>query len=108
MRHRAILLVNTNPASEERTDDFNNWYSEVHIPQILERVPGVVAARRYRLDEASPIQPAHRYLAVYEIEADEPASVVGAMKEAADTGSLDSTDALDRSLPMAVALYREI
>jgi hypothetical protein len=106
--NRAILLVNTNPAAQDRTDDYNDWYSNVHIPQILERVPGVVAARRYRLDDASPAQPGHRYLAIYEIEADEPASVIGALGEAVVTGRLDTSDALETSVPPGMVLYREI
>lgn len=108
MPNRAILLVNTNPAAEDRTDDYNHWYSNVHIPQILERVPGVVAARRYLVHEGSPVQPGHRYLAVYEIEADEPAAVVASLGEAVVTGKLDSSDALETSVPPGMVLYREI
>jgi hypothetical protein len=108
MSTRAILLVNTNPAAEDRTADFNTWYSDVHIPQILERVPGVTGARRYLVDDASPVQPEHRYLAIYEIEADEPAAVVGALGEAVATGRLDTSDALQTSAPAAIVLYREI
>jgi hypothetical protein len=108
MSKRAILLVNTNPASDDRTADYNDWYENVHIPQILERVDGVVAARRYRVDDGSPVQPPHRYLAVYEIEAEEPSAVVGALGEAVVTGRLDSTDALETSLPPGMVLYQEI
>jgi hypothetical protein len=108
MSNRALLLVSSNPSSEDRTEQYDDWYATVHIPQILERVPGVTAARRYLVHEASPVQPEQRYLAVYEIEADDPAAVLGALGQAATTGRLDISEALDTSAPLGMVLYREV
>jgi hypothetical protein len=108
MSKRAILLVTTNPVSEEREDELNTWYDEVHIPQILRRVPGITGCSRYRLDEGSPGRADHRYLAVYQIEADDPAGVVGTLAESTASGRLDSSDALGTSPPPELILYREL
>lgn len=66
--NRSILVVYTKPV-EGREQDFNDWYSEVHLPEVVE-LDGFVAARRYRFvpeggeGEAPPLP----YLALYEIE----------------------------------------
>lgn len=38
----ALLVARVQPSSPEHTDEFHRWYDEVHIPQVLERIPGVV------------------------------------------------------------------
>lgn len=73
----AILLVYTNcPA--EREAEFNRWYDEVHIPDLLREVPGIEAARRYKLSGPAPAMQLRdgssavaQYLAVYEITTDD-------------------------------------
>lgn len=106
MTRKALLLVHSN-AVEGQTDDFNTWYDQVHIPQMLERVPGVVRASRY---EASPDRRPlpERYLAIYEIEADDPAAVVKAINKAAAGGELDMSPAMDVSKPPVMALYEPL
>ena len=44
MTRKALLLVHTNVASAEQEQEFNDWYDKVHIPQLLERIPGLVTA----------------------------------------------------------------
>jgi hypothetical protein len=57
----ALLIVRSNvvPALEE---EYNRWYNEVHLRDML-NVPGVLTARRYvsLIDEP-------KYAAVYELE----------------------------------------
>ncbi|KPM51074.1 hypothetical protein CcI49_10115 [Frankia sp. CcI49] len=70
---KGVFVVQSHPVSPEREDEFNKWYSEEHIPDILE-IPGFVSAKRYRLRDAGHLtaDPAARaYLTVYEIEADD-------------------------------------
>ena len=65
------MLVFTNPLPG-RDDDYNKWYDEIHLPEVL-AVKGFVAARRYVTSADSPEQVApgpRPYLAVYEIEGD--------------------------------------
>jgi len=53
-----LVLTDVDPAWES---EFNQWYDEEHVPDLL-GVPGVLAARRYRAIEGEP-----RYMAVYDL-----------------------------------------
>lgn len=76
---RAILIVTTDP-SPEWEDEMNRWYDEEHIIDELERVPGVVSARRFVSapevrdavfgDRAAPAVFPH-YLAIFELETED-------------------------------------
>ena len=52
------LLLNAMNVAPEAEDDFNAWYDEEHLVA-LARVPGTLAARRYRSTEAGG--GTHRY-----------------------------------------------
>jgi hypothetical protein len=70
---RAIMVVFTGPTSPEEEDEYNDWYSNTHLDDVL-KTPGFVRATRYKLfadqfEEAGP--PPNRYLALYEIEAED-------------------------------------
>ncbi len=65
---KGIMVVQSSPADPSQEDEYNRWYSEVHIPELL-AVPGFVAARRYRVVSGAP--EGHTHLAVYELEADD-------------------------------------
>jgi hypothetical protein len=108
MTQKAMLVVSTNPASEEAADEYNRWYTEVHIPQILERVPGFVAAHRYVVHEASPHQPVQRNVATYEIEADDVGAAYAALMDAIEKGRLDLTETLASDPPPGMALLTQV
>ncbi len=85
------MLVFTS-AVEGREDEFNKWYDEVHLAEVL-TVPQFVAARRYVATDESLGGPGPRkYLAVYEIEGDAQSAFDGLMKAAPN---FDMSDALD-------------
>lgn len=56
-----------------RDDDYNSWYTNQHLPDVLQ-VPGFVAGRRFRLSDTGTMgaTPQHRYLTIYEVETDNP------------------------------------
>jgi hypothetical protein len=92
MGQRAVLVVETDPA-EGKADEWAAWYDQVHIPEILERVPGFKAATRYqRPDSRSTTDADHGYLTVYEIEADDPAASLDALMGAMQAGKLSRSD----------------
>jgi hypothetical protein len=65
----ALLVVRTDVAPEHEAA-FNEWYDEVHLPEIV-GVPGVRSGRRYRIVEGDDVFPGKgvpAYLAVYELE----------------------------------------
>jgi hypothetical protein len=92
------MLVFTN-AAEGRDDEFNRWYDEVHLVEVL-ALPEFVSAERYKLADAQmfPDQ-SHRYLAIYEYKGDS-ADAVAALGAAAE--SLNMSDALDVSTARVV------
>ena len=59
------ILLNAMNVAPEVEADFNAWYDEEHLPA-LARVPGTLAARRYRSAEAGG--GTHRYVALYHLE----------------------------------------
>src|SRR5688500_1754714 len=78
--HLYFALTN---AAEGRQDELNRWYDEEHMPEVLEQVPGFLAARRYRRSPSQratgsryPHQkpPPYEFMCVYEVEGD-PADV---------------------------------
>ena len=48
MSARAILVVEL-PTPPGREDEWNAWYHQVHIPDVLRTVPGAIYSARYRL-----------------------------------------------------------
>ncbi|KKW66472.1 hypothetical protein A5776_17405 [Mycolicibacterium elephantis] len=75
MAERFIQVVYSNPAEGKTDAEFNEWYDNVHVPQLLE-IPGMLSARRYDLHDAEIYRfpggfvPEHRYMCVYEMEGD--------------------------------------
>ena len=93
---RYVFVVFTEPV-EGRDAEYNEWYSDVHIPDVL-KLDGIVAARRYKLAPMDPPQEGHPlYLALYEIETDDLSQIPGAIKRAVEEGRMPLSDALDRS-----------
>ena len=54
-----LVSMNVDPAHE---DEFNDWYDTEHIPH-FNRLPGVIAARRFRAIRGDP-----RYVALYHVQ----------------------------------------
>jgi hypothetical protein len=86
-----IQTVVTSPVPG-REDEFNRWYDDVHLPEVL-AVPGFVAGQRYALTGlGAPDQ--RRYLCVYEIKTDDLAATLGALGAAAPTMTM--SEAMDQ------------
>ncbi|HEY9312469.1 hypothetical protein [Williamsia sp.] len=58
-----IFLVESEPMTSDSADEFNRWYDEIHIPEIL-TVDGFVSARRFTSADGT------KFVAVYEIDTD--------------------------------------
>src|SRR5262249_1222043 len=91
---KAVLVVLTNPVAGQE-DDYNDWYDNEHIPDLL-AVPGITAAQRYTIAPASGQKPEQKYLAIYEIESDDVEKTLAAMREHRSKGS-PASPALDTS-----------
>ena len=69
-RPLSLVTVDVDPAHEE---EFNRWYNESHVPNLL-KVPGYVLAGRFRALDHPAVKnfnTGHRYLAIYEHESEE-------------------------------------
>lgn len=60
-----VNLVETNCVDPSREQEFNDWYTNIHLPDVLE-TPGFMAATRYEMKEFRDGR--GKYLTVYEIE----------------------------------------
>lgn len=100
---KSVMVVFSNPASPEQEEEYNRWYSERHVKEVLASVPGVVGATRYKLDKTitsstgAPANPCS-YLAIYEIEGNSPEelkTISEALAQAVQHGDVDISPALD-------------
>lgn len=91
-RYTFVVLTN---AVEGQEDEYNDWYNNRHLPDVL-ACEGFVAAQRFRLTEMDPEQEfPHRYLALYEVETDDLAKANLALTEAANQGAMFISPALN-------------
>ncbi|MET0378315.1 MAG: hypothetical protein ABW049_04910 [Spongiibacteraceae bacterium] len=95
------FLVFSNPQSG-REDEYNEWYEKRHLPDLL-KIPGVVAAQRFRVADDNGTH-AHRYVAIYEIEADNADAVMAEINTRAGTEAMPISDAMDAS-KIAMTLF---
>jgi hypothetical protein len=104
---KALMVTFTNPAKTDQEAEFNEWYGGTHIPQFLASVPGITSAVRYRAAEhqLTPEPPAHRYLTIYEIEADDLAAVLGALGARVADGSIGMSDLLELQPPPVTLMF---
>lgn len=85
------LLVLSNPVGN-RDAEFNRWYDDVHLPDVY-RVPGVIGAERYRFRSGD----GWKYLAIYELDCDDPAAVEQELMARAGTDAMPMSEAFDLS-----------
>jgi hypothetical protein len=91
-RYQLVVLTN---AAKGKDAEFNAWYDNTHVKDVLE-IPGFLAAQRYKLAPGSG-QTNWSYLALYEIETDDPAKTMADMQAHAASGKMAASDAADLS-----------
>jgi len=64
-----LLFAFSDCKDQSREKEFNDWYSDTHLPDMLE-VPGMIQATRWMSAETKKGQ-SRKYLALYELEADD-------------------------------------
>ena len=91
MKHILVVLTN---AVDGQDDEYNEWYDNQHLKDVL-ALDGYVAAQRFGLAEPGPsTELSHRYLALYEIETDDLAKVHEGLGAAANTPAMPISPAL--------------
>lgn len=99
------LVVLTN-AVEGKEDEFNQWYSEKHLDDVLS-IPGFVAAQRHKIvGEPVAANPLWRYFATYELDTDDPQGSIDEMMRRVGTDKMPMSDGMDSAF--YVVLYEAI
>jgi hypothetical protein len=102
---KGIMFVPSQPATPEREDEYNDWYSNTHIPEVC-AVDGVVGARRYKIvDPAQTETGASTYIALYELDADDFGAVFGDIAARATDGRIKMSDVLSMDPPPVPVIY---
>jgi hypothetical protein len=96
------MVVRTEP-TEGREEDFNKWYDDVHLGDIL-KLAGFTSARRFRTLGGDKFP----YLAIYEVEADDLMAAQASISAAIASGAVTLTDALGTDPPPSMAMYEQI
>lgn len=106
---RGLFLAWSSPVDDESDAAFNSWYENTHIPQVRTAIGSVTAVHRYRTaDLPGGMQPAHRYLAVYEMDSDDIPAAAAALAAASGAGRLEMTPAMDLTAPPAIHWYEGV
>ncbi len=92
MRYNLIALTNPVPGREA---EFDVWYDETHIADVL-KLPGVIGAQRLRLSARQYRERPHPWqsMAVNEIETDDIDEAFAALKSVSGTEAMPLSDAL--------------
>lgn len=100
---RAALLAFTDCTDPKREEEFNRWYSHVHVPDTAEAA-GVVKGTRYRNEQ--PGQAPSDYLALYEIEGADTRAITDTLDRMGRTGNAHAR--IDCYRHMGAYLFQEI
>jgi len=103
MVDKYILVVPSNPL-DGLDDLYNHWYDDVHLADVC-AIPGFTGAKRYRADAAWPNPTQTKYLAIYQLETDDPGTALAELVRRANEGEMDISPALDRKTAR-MTLYR--
>lgn len=93
-----VLVVYSRPVAG-REDEYNDWYNNQHLKDVLAQ-PGYLSARRFKLtdfklDPAMP-DPSHPYVAFYYMETEDPEAALNDMRARVEAGIIGLTDAMEQ------------
>ena len=90
-----------------REEEYNRWYTEQHLHDVI-AVPGFVSAQRFKIiDSASDGGPTQRYMAIYNMRTDAPDALLAKLRELVETGQMEMSEAFDQT-NLATILYEAI
>lgn len=89
------VLIVQSEAKPGRGEEYARWYASEHLAHVC-AIPGVKSGRRFEALPAVIGKSGSRYLAIYEIEAEDPHTVTAELQKRASEGTMNVSDALDR------------
>jgi hypothetical protein len=99
---RYQMVVMSNPVDGQEAD-YNKWYDEQHLKDVL-AVDGIVSAQRYKVADLRPAD--HSYMAVYEIDTEDLGATMGQLGSRAGTDAMPISPAFDAA-GVKSAIYTE-
>jgi hypothetical protein len=88
------LVVFSDSTEEGNEGEYNDWYTNQHLKDVV-AVPGFVSAQRFKLKQLVMGGFKNKYMAIYNIESDDPQKVMDAMMERRGTEAMLISDSLD-------------
>ena len=99
--YKYVVFTNAKPGQEA---EYNRWYDETHLGDVVD-IPGFVSAQRFAIDDAADFS-GYRYLSIYDIESDDPKATFAALMARAGTDAMGISPALDPKA--STSLWRAI
>jgi hypothetical protein len=99
-----VVMTDAQPGREA---EYNDWYDNVHVHDVV-KVPGIINARRYELSDVQrrELPPGTaRYLALYDIRTDDLQHTLEVLGTRSGTSEMPISDAMVRR---AAIVYRPI
>lgn len=86
---RHVLMVHSQP-KPRRDDEYNSWYNDIHLAEVL-AIDGFVSARRFRAEPSIYHEmPSHEYLTLYDIDSDDLQETLDQLRSAAKSMTMSS------------------
>lgn len=101
-KYRMIAL--TRPI-EGKDAEYNEWYQNVHMPEVVS-MKGFTGARRFKLAQHIQGADSFPYAAIYDIETDNLGAMLGQFGEAAASGKMSRSEAMDYA-SASMSIYEE-
>lgn len=99
-------VVHSNPVPG-REGEYNDWYSNRHLADVV-AVPGFVSAQRFCLtDVVSESRPLQKYMAIYLMDTDAPEKTLEHLTSLVETGTMHMSEAFSME-GLATHLYEAI
>jgi hypothetical protein len=97
-KYTMLVLTNAKPG---RDADFNEWYTERHVHDVV-KVPGFVSAQRFQLAETPGASAKYGYCALYQVETADLGGALAELYRRHGTPQMVSSDAMDEDVYFAV------
>ena len=95
------FLVLTN-ATDGKDAEFNDWYDNVHLGDVL-KIPGYKAAQRFKLSDQAGAEASNwRYMSLYEVEAASADEARANLNAAGASGAMPVSDTLHKDSVFAL------
>jgi len=73
-----VLVVETNCNDADKESEFNDWYNNIHVPDMLE-TPGFMRTTRFQ--NSNPAEGRGKFVAFYEIETEDLGQAMTALQK---------------------------